>query len=81
MSEPLTETSERRAGGGESPQADDLPCAVARQVERVAVDAASVPGRGRERFWASGDAARLAASLGLLWGRPAALDPLPGSLA
>lgn len=55
--------------------------AVARQVERVAGEAAGAPGEGRERFWTSGDPARLAGPLGQLWGRPAALQPLPDALA
>lgn len=55
--------------------------AVARQVERVAGEAAGAPGEGRERFWTSGDPARLAGSLARLWGRDAVLRALPDALA
>ncbi len=55
--------------------------AVARQVERVAGETAYAIGEGRERFWTSGDPARLTGPLGRLWGREAPLQALPGVLA
>lgn len=66
------------AAAGEGVTVIDTGEAVARQVERVA---GGGTGDARERFWTSGDPARLAGPLERLWGRPATLQRLPDALA